>query len=111
MPGSLDGRRVLITGASSGIGEATALAIVAEGGAVALGARRKDRLDSLVERIGSEGGTAMALEADVSDEEQAKALVDDAERGARRPRRARQQRRGDAARAAPGRGPDRSGGR
>jgi NADP-dependent 3-hydroxy acid dehydrogenase YdfG len=78
MPGSLEGRRVLITGASSGIGEATALAVVAEGGAVALGARRKDRLDSLVERIGSEGGTATALEADISDEQQARALVDHA---------------------------------
>jgi clavulanate-9-aldehyde reducatase len=78
MANSLEGRRVLITGASSGIGEATALAVVAEGGAVALGARRKDRLDSLVERIGSEGGKATALEADISDEAQAKALVDHA---------------------------------
>ena len=47
MAGSLDGRKVLITGASSGIGEATAEAMVAEGAAVALGARRKDRLDEL----------------------------------------------------------------
>jgi NADP-dependent 3-hydroxy acid dehydrogenase YdfG len=70
--GSLDGRRILITGASSGIGEATAAAIVAEGGSVALGARRKDRLDDLASRL---DGTAVAIEADISDEEQAKRLV------------------------------------
>ena len=73
--GSLDGRKVLITGASSGIGEATARAIVAEGGAVALGARRKDRLDELAGRL---DGTAVAIEADVADEAQAKALVEGA---------------------------------
>jgi len=43
--GQLDGRKILVTGASSGIGEAAAEAIVAKGGAVALGARRKDRID------------------------------------------------------------------
>jgi NADP-dependent 3-hydroxy acid dehydrogenase YdfG len=73
--GSLDGRRALITGASSGIGEATALAFVAEGAAVALGARRKDRLDDLASRIVSDGGTAVAIEADIADEEQARSLV------------------------------------
>jgi clavulanate-9-aldehyde reducatase len=71
--GSLDGRRILITGASSGIGEAAAEAIVAEGGSVALGARRKDRLDDLVARL---GGTAVAIEADIGDEAQANALVE-----------------------------------
>ncbi len=71
--GSLDGRRVLITGASSGIGEATAEAIVAEGGKVALGARRKDRLDALAERLGAD---AVAIEADIADEGQARALVE-----------------------------------
>lgn len=79
MAGSLDGRRILITGASSGIGEATALAIVAEGGAVALGARRKDRLDELASRIEGDGGKAVAIEADVSDEAQANSLVEAAD--------------------------------
>ena len=78
MAGSLQGRRALITGASSGIGEATALALVAEGAAVALGARRKGRLDDLAARIDSDGGTAVAIETDISDEEQAKALVETA---------------------------------
>jgi NADP-dependent 3-hydroxy acid dehydrogenase YdfG len=78
MAGSLDGRRALITGASSGIGEATAVAMVAEGAAVALGARRKDRLDDLAGRIEADGGKAVAIEADISEEEQAKALVETA---------------------------------
>jgi NADP-dependent 3-hydroxy acid dehydrogenase YdfG len=70
--GTLDGRRILITGASSGIGEAVAEAIVAEGGAVALGARRKDRLDELAGRLGDR---AVPIEADVGDEAQANDLV------------------------------------
>jgi len=78
MAGSLQGRKALITGASSGIGEATAEAMVAEGAAVALGARRKDRLDALASRIEDGGGRAVAIEADIADEEQARALVETA---------------------------------
>jgi NADP-dependent 3-hydroxy acid dehydrogenase YdfG len=78
MAGSLEGRRILITGASSGIGEATALAVAAEGGAVALGARRKERLDELAARIEGEDGRAVAIEADVADEAQARSLVETA---------------------------------
>jgi len=76
--GALDGRKVLITGGSSGIGEATALALAAEGAGVAVGARRKERLDELVGRIEGDGGKAVAIEADVSNEAQAKALVEGA---------------------------------
>jgi len=73
--GQLDGRKILITGASSGIGEATAEAIVAEGGAVALGARRKDKLDAIAERL---DGDAFAIEADIGNEEEANRLVAEA---------------------------------
>jgi NADP-dependent 3-hydroxy acid dehydrogenase YdfG len=76
--GSLDGRKALITGASSGIGEATALALAGEGAAVALGARRKERLDDLAAKIEGEGGKAVAIEADISSEQQARALVEGA---------------------------------
>ncbi|MEK6327661.1 MAG: SDR family NAD(P)-dependent oxidoreductase [Actinomycetota bacterium] len=78
MAGSLEGRRALITGASSGIGTATAEAMAAEGAAVALGARRKDRLDELASRIEAGGGRAVAIEADIADEAQAKSLVETA---------------------------------
>ena len=72
----LHGTVALVTGASSGIGEATALALAAEGAAVALLARRGDRLDALKARIAASGGTALAVEADVSDQQQAAAAVD-----------------------------------
>ena len=78
MSGSLEGRRAAITGASSGIGEATALALAAEGAAVALGARRKNRLDELAGRISADGGKAVALEADITSEEQARGFVEGA---------------------------------
>ena len=68
----------MVTGASSGIGEATALALAEQGAAVALGARRRDRLEELKGRIESGGGTAEALEVDVTDEGAAKAFVEGA---------------------------------
>jgi len=72
----LDGTVALVTGASSGIGEATALALAAEGAAVALVARRADRLASLAEKITADGGRASAIEADITDEAQAIGAVD-----------------------------------
>jgi clavulanate-9-aldehyde reducatase len=76
--GSLDGRRVAVTGASSGIGAATAELLASEGAAVAVGARREDRLAELVERISSAGGTAHAISCDVCDEASARAFVEGA---------------------------------
>ena len=61
----------LVTGASSGIGAATASVLAARGAAVALAARRKDRLDTLAAGIREQGGTALVLECDVTDQEQA----------------------------------------
>ena len=71
----LDGTVALVTGASSGIGETTALALADAGAAVALVARRRDRLDELEERITAAGGSAVAVEADIADREQAEAAV------------------------------------
>jgi NADP-dependent 3-hydroxy acid dehydrogenase YdfG len=62
----LDSKVVAITGASSGIGAATALELATRGAAVVLGARRTDRLDSLVARIRTEGGRAEMLAIDVT---------------------------------------------
>jgi clavulanate-9-aldehyde reducatase len=71
----LEGKVAAITGASSGIGEATALALADAGAAVALGARRLDRVEALAERIGAAGGRAIAFEVDVTDEQAANAFV------------------------------------
>ncbi|MBV9459337.1 MAG: SDR family NAD(P)-dependent oxidoreductase [Bradyrhizobium sp.] len=71
----LIGKVALVTGASSGIGEATALALAAEGARVAIAARRRDRLNDLANRIRQGGGEALVIEADVTDEAQALAMV------------------------------------
>ncbi|ONI68663.1 oxidoreductase [Kribbella sp. ALI-6-A] len=73
---SLTDTPVLVTGASGGIGAATALTLAAQGANVALVARRKDRLDELAERIRADGGTALAIEADITDQLQATAAVE-----------------------------------
>ncbi|HEX4564904.1 MAG TPA: SDR family NAD(P)-dependent oxidoreductase, partial [Solirubrobacteraceae bacterium] len=75
MNNDLSGQIVAITGASSGIGEATALACARAGAAVSLAARRKQRIDELAERISRDGGRALAIQTDVSDEAQATAFV------------------------------------
>jgi len=73
----LSGRRVLVTGASSGIGEAVARAIVACGGSVAMLARRKDRLDLLAEELGAR---AVPIRVDVTDDEALSVAIDEAAR-------------------------------
>jgi NADP-dependent 3-hydroxy acid dehydrogenase YdfG len=76
MANSLDGTVALVTGASSGIGEATARALAAAGATVAISARRADRLQRLGGEIADRGGTALPLESDVTDPEQAIAAVE-----------------------------------
>jgi NADP-dependent 3-hydroxy acid dehydrogenase YdfG len=71
----LTGTVALVTGASSGIGEATALALAQKGATVAIAARRRDRLDELARRITDGGGQALAIEADIGERAQAEALV------------------------------------
>jgi len=71
----LNGTVALVTGASSGIGEATALALAQRGAAVALAARRRERLDELADKISGAGGKVLTIQADVSSHEQAQDLV------------------------------------
>jgi len=78
MTGRLHGTVALVTGASSGIGEATARSLAAEGAAVAVLARRRDRLERLADGIRAAGGTALVVEADITDQQQASAAVESA---------------------------------
>lgn len=71
----VENKTVVITGASSGIGEATAKLLAAKGAKVVLGARRTERLDQMATEIEAAGGTALARSVDVTDAESVEALV------------------------------------
>jgi NADP-dependent 3-hydroxy acid dehydrogenase YdfG len=70
------GKAVVITGASSGLGEATARLLSAQGASVVLGARRVERIQALADELTAAGGKALAVETDVTDREQVRRLVD-----------------------------------
>src|SRR4051812_49186046 len=68
-------RVAVVTGASSGIGEATAKALASEGYAVALAARREERINQFADEISTNGGNALAIPTDVTDRSSARALI------------------------------------
>ena len=74
--GKLDGKVAVVTGGSSGIGRATALALASEGAAVAIGGRKTPALEQVVDAITSPGGRALSQTMDVREERQMAALVD-----------------------------------
>ena len=76
MSNNIEGKVVVITGASSGLGEAAARLLSAEGAIVVLGARRADRIESLADELTRNGGKALAVTTDVTDYDQVKKLVD-----------------------------------
>ena len=78
MSDNIAGKVVVITGASSGLGEATARLLSAQGASVALGARRVDRLKSLADQLTKGGNKAIAVATDVTNSDQMKQLVDTA---------------------------------
>jgi len=78
MGNNIAGKVVVITGASSGLGEATARLLSAQGASVALGARRVDRLKSPAGQLTQGSGKAIAVTTDVTDSHQVKQLVDKA---------------------------------
>jgi len=78
MNNNIEGKVVVITGASSGNGEATARYLSSRGATVVLGARRADRLQSLADELTRKGGKALAIRTDVTEVNQVKRLVDEA---------------------------------
>ena len=76
MSNNIEGKVVVITGASSGLGEATARHLSAQGATVVLGARRGDRIESLAAALSASGGKALAIATDVTHCDQVKRLVD-----------------------------------
>jgi NAD(P)-dependent dehydrogenase (short-subunit alcohol dehydrogenase family) len=79
-PVDLEGKRILLTGASSGIGEAAAERLAGHGAKVVVVARRQDLLDALADRITAAGGTAVSMACDISDMDAVDALVADVEK-------------------------------
>jgi NADP-dependent 3-hydroxy acid dehydrogenase YdfG len=72
----LAGKTVMVTGASSGIGEATAYKLAKQGARVGVVARRKDRLETLAKRVKNQGGEALVIEADITDKTTCQKAVD-----------------------------------
>lgn len=75
---NIKGKVVVITGASSGLGEATARLLASEGAVVVLAARRADRIQALAAELNNQGGQALAITTDVTNRQQVKTLVDKA---------------------------------
>ncbi len=76
MSDNIEGKVVVITGASSGLGEATARLLSAQGASIVLGARRADRIQALANELTAAGGKAIAVTTDVTHRDQVKRLVD-----------------------------------
>jgi NADP-dependent 3-hydroxy acid dehydrogenase YdfG len=79
MTEGLQSKVCVVTGASSGIGEATARRLAGAGASVALLARREDRLEALAKEIEKEGGKALPIQSDITDEDQARAAIEQAQ--------------------------------